>query len=82
MLTSVKFVLTKESFNTFFENCFRSCTSMPTISFVVVLNPPLNPLFPGILMNIDHIGALRAQRATLPSGFSQPYSVQAPFYLW
>ena len=38
-----------------------------------------NPLRAGMLTKIDYVGALRAQRAPLPSGFSHPYSFQAPF---
>ena len=42
----------------------------------------LNPLRAGMLMKIDYVGASRAQRAPSPSGFSHPYSVEAPFNLW
>ena len=33
-------------------------------------------------MKIDYVGASRAQRVPSPFGFSHPYSVEAPFYLW
>ena len=35
-----------------------------------------------IMMKIGYVSAPRAQSAPSPSGFSHPYSVEAPFNLW
>ena len=41
-----------------------------------------NTLSTRILMKIDYVRALQAQRTSSSSGFPHPYNVQAPFYLW
>ena len=40
-----------------------------------------SPFCDKVLM-IGYVGASRAERAPSPSGFSHPYSVEAPLYLW
>ena len=65
---------------------FKILIHFSSFKFIYLTNEEItfyffNSLSAKNLMRINYVGALRTQCAPLPSGFSYPYSVKAPFYL-